>query len=90
MNHNDDTINALGLIITFLGKINSDQCLNKAYNQVILREVAKITKGNINELMTEVDNLHAQYVFDSEKVFSSIVKSIENPDELESRWENLF
>jgi len=66
------------LMITLLARLGNEITMNKAFNQVILHEIAKQQGLSEEGLLKEVGKLHATYVQDSEKVWSDLISNLES------------
>lgn len=64
----------MGLLMGVIGRLSSENALNKAFNTVLIKELAKLTGSRHEELLKSVDSLQAQYVLESQKVFSELLE----------------
>ena len=62
----------INLILVALGQTNNDLCMIKAFNSVLLSRIAS-SDEDYQELIKEVESLHAQYLLDYQKIVDQII-----------------
>ncbi|PRY34401.1 hypothetical protein CLV58_1175 [Spirosoma oryzae] len=79
-----------GAVFALLGRVSNQLSMNKAFSQVILRELAKVNQLNYPDLIADVEKLHAQYTFDENKVTENLMNQTLNPNAPDSWIKDQF
>lgn len=70
----------IGLVIGLISKMHNNVVLNKSFNQVLLREVSKLTGSKYDDLVKEAESLHAQYLLDYDKFWEELLATASKED----------
>ena len=79
-----------GAVFSLLGRVSNQLSMNKAFSQVILRELAKANQLDYADLIADVEKLHAQYSFDENKVTENLMNQAFDPNKPDSWIKDQF
>lgn len=69
-----------GTVLGIFGQLGSDLNMIKAMNYVQLKHFALKNNMDLEVLLKEVEQMHAQYSFQLTKSFKEIIEKAQNPD----------
>ena len=76
-----------GTALGMIGRLGNELTMIKAMNYVQLKHFAIQNNLDLEDLLKEVEQMHAQYMFQLTKIFEEILEKAQNPDKPDSDLE---